>query len=196
MTPPAFEPAAFASLLARVLDAGDVASLRLRLPGADAGAIARAAEALLQVTHRADIALILDGDAETARRLGLDGVHVPAGQAAAARATFGDAGSVGAYCGGSYDDAMAAAEAGADYVAFGPARGAHAVARETVADWASAMVVPCMVSGGIDRDAAGAWASAGAEFLEFGRAAWDAPEGPGQALRGLLEAMARAPRPA
>ena len=168
VTPPAFEPAAFASLLARVLDAGDVASLRLRLPGADAGAIARAAEALLQVTHRADIALILDGDA----------------------------GSVGAYCGGSYDDAMAAAEAGADYVAFGPARGAHAVARETVADWASAMVVPCMVSGGIDRDAAGAWASAGAEFLEFGRAAWDAPEGPGQALRGLLEAMARAPRPA
>ncbi|MFZ9414328.1 MAG: thiamine phosphate synthase [Alphaproteobacteria bacterium] len=168
----------------------------MRLPGADAGAIARAAEALLQVTHRADIALILDGDAETARRLGLDGVHVPAGQAAAARATFGDAGSVGAYCGGSYDDAMAAAEAGADYVAFGPARGAHAVARETVADWASAMVVPCMVSGGIDRDAAGAWASAGAEFLEFGRAAWDAPEGPGQALRGLLEAMARAPRPA
>ena len=196
VTPLAFEPAAFASLLARVLDAGDVASLRLRLPGADAGAIARAAEALLQVTHRADIALILDGDAETARRLGLDGVHVPAGQAAAARATFGDAGSVGAYCGGSYDDAMAAAEAGADYVAFGPARGAHAVARETVADWASAMVVPCMVSGGIDRDAAGAWASAGAEFLEFGRAAWDAPEGPGQALRGLLEAMARAPRPA
>jgi thiamine-phosphate pyrophosphorylase len=196
VTPPAVEPAAFASLLARVLDAGDVASLRLRLPGADAGAIARAAEALLHVTHRADIALILDGDAETARRLGLDGVHVPAGQAAAARATFGDAGSVGAYCGGSYDDAMAAAEAGADYVAFGPARGAHAVARETVADWASAMVVPCMVSGGIDRDAAGAWASAGAEFLEFGRAAWDAPEGPGQALRGLLEAMARAPRPA
>jgi thiamine-phosphate pyrophosphorylase len=116
--------------------------------------------------------------------------------AAAARATFGDAGSVGAACGGSYDDAMAAAEAGADYVAFGPASGAHAVARETVADWASAMVVPCIVSGGIDRDAAGSWASTGAEFLEFGRAAWDAPEGPEQALRGLLDAIARAPRPA
>jgi thiamine-phosphate pyrophosphorylase len=196
VTPPAFEPAAFASLLARMLDAGDVASLRLRLPGADADAIARAAEALLRVTHRADIALLLDGDPATARRLGLDGVHVPAGLAAAARATFGDAGSVGAACGGSYDDAMAAAEAGADYVAFGPASGAHAVARETVADWASAMVVPCIVSGGIDRDAAGSWASTGAEFLEFGRAAWDAPEGPEQALRGLLDAIARAPRPA
>jgi len=38
VTPPAFEPAAFASLLARVLDAGDVASLRLRLPAWIAGA--------------------------------------------------------------------------------------------------------------------------------------------------------------
>jgi len=195
VTPPAFEPAAFASLLARVLDAGDVASLRLRMPGAGDDDVARAADALVRVTHRADIALLLDGDAALARRLGLDGVHVPADRVAAARAAFGEAGSVGAACGGSYDDAMVAAEAGADYVAFGPARGAHAVSRETVADWASAMVVPCIVSGGIDLDATGAWASTGAEFLEFGRAAWNAPEGPEQALRGLLDAIARAPRP-
>lgn len=196
VTPPAFEPAAFASLLARVLDAGDVASLRLRLPGADGEAIARAAEALMRVTHRADIALMLDGDPATARRLGFDGAHVPAGLAAAARGILGDAGSVGAACGASYDDAMGAAEAGADYVCFGPAQGQGAVAHETVRDWAGAMVVPCVVAGGIARAEAGAWASTGAEFLEFGRAVWDAPAGPGHALRDIAAAIAAAPRPA
>ncbi|MFM8991054.1 MAG: thiamine phosphate synthase, partial [Alphaproteobacteria bacterium] len=75
VTPPAFEPAAFASLLARVLDAGDVASLRLRMPGAGDDDVARVADALVRVTHRADIALLLDGDAALARRLGLDGVR-------------------------------------------------------------------------------------------------------------------------
>ncbi len=196
VTPPAFEPAAFASLLARVLDAGDVASLRLRMPGAGGDALARAAEALLRVTHRADIALLLDGDPATATRLGLDGAHVPAAQAAAARAIVGGAGSVGAACGASYDDAMGAAEAGADYVCFGPVLGQHAVARETVADWASAMVVPCVVAGGLSAAGAGHWASTGAEFLEFGRAVWDAPAGPERALADLLAAIASAPRPA
>jgi thiamine-phosphate pyrophosphorylase len=196
VTPPAFAPAAFASVLARVLDAGDVAALRLRMPGAGDDDVARAAEALMRVTHRADIALLLDGEAERARRLGLDGAHVPANRVAAARTAFGDSGSVGAACGGSYDAAMGAAEAGADYVCFGPASGTHAVARELVADWASAMVVPCMVSGGIARADAAAWAATGAEFLEFGRAVFEAAEGPEQALRALLAAIAAAPRPA
>lgn len=194
VTPPAFAPAAFASSLVRVLGAGDVASLRLRMPGADADSLARASEALMRVTHSADIALVLDGDPATARRLGFDGAHVPAAQAAAARAIFGDAGSVGAACGSSYDDAMGAAEAGADYVCFGPSCGPDAVTRETVADWASAMVVPCMVAGGIARADAGAWAATGAEFLEFGRAVWSAADGPERALRDLLAAISAARR--
>ena len=122
--------------------------------------------------------------------------HVPAAQAAAARAIVGGAGSVGAACGASYDDAMGAAEAGADYVCFGPVLDQHAVARETVADWASAMVVPCVVAGGLSAAGAGHWASTGAEFLEFGRAVWDAPAGPERALADLLAAIAAATRPA
>lgn len=194
VTPPAFVPAAFAYSLERVLGAGDVASLRLRMPGADADTLARASEALMRVTHRADIAFLLDGDPATARRLGFDGAHVRATLAGAARAVFGDAGSVGAACGASYDDAMGAAEAGADYVCFGPASGPDAVTRETVADWASAMVVPCMVAGGIARDDAGIWASTGAEFLEFGRAVWNAADGPERALLDLLATIAAADR--
>jgi len=53
-----------------------------------------------------------------------------------------------------------------------------------------------MVSGGIARADAAAWAATGAEFLEFGRAIFEAAEGPEQALRALLAAIAAAPRPA
>ncbi|MFQ5763456.1 MAG: thiamine phosphate synthase, partial [Rhodospirillales bacterium] len=45
VTPPAFEPAAFADTLAQALDADDVAALQLRLKGADDDQVRRAAEA-------------------------------------------------------------------------------------------------------------------------------------------------------
>jgi thiamine-phosphate pyrophosphorylase len=172
-----------------------VAALRLRMPGAPADDLARAAAALREVTIRADIALLLDGDADLARRLGCDGVHLPADQVAAARRILGDGGSVGAACGASRDAAMRAAEAGADYVAFGPVSGTDAVDRETVVDWAVAMVVPCVVASGIGVTNATDWAATGAEFLALGRAVWDAPEGPEAALRAIAARIAEAPRP-
>jgi thiamine-phosphate pyrophosphorylase len=192
VTPPAFEPAAFASLLPRVLAAADVAALRLRLPGADAASVARAAAALLPVTRLADIALVLDGDAGQALRLGCDGVHVPAAGVRAARAAVGDALSVGAACGASYDAAMTAAEDGADYVAFGPVAGEAAVDPDIVASWAGAMVVPCVVGGGLTPGNAGRWAATGAEFLAVGRAVWESNGDPEASLRRVAAEMAKA----
>lgn len=194
VTPPAFEPAAFASLLPRVLAAADVAALRLRMDVADDSTIARAAEALLPVTQRADIALVLDGDAGLARRLGCDGVHVPAERLRAAREAVGDALSVGAACGTSYDAAMTAAEDDADYVAFGPVAGDDAVELEVVASWAGAMLVPCVVGGGLAHADAGRWAATGAEFLAVGRAIWEDAEGPEASLRRFASEMTRAAR--
>ncbi|MBL8699953.1 MAG: thiamine phosphate synthase [Alphaproteobacteria bacterium] len=194
VTPPAFEPAAFASLLARTLDAaqadsGGVAALRLRLPGADADTLGRATTAIITVAQSRGVALLMHGEAALARRLGCDGVHVPPRDVAAARALFGAEGSVGAGCGRSTDAAMAAAEAGADYVAFGPCTGADAVDPERVADWAVAMVVPCVAGGGLDATTLPAWAATGAEFLAVGRAVWDAPEGPESAIKTLMNGL-------
>lgn len=187
VTPPAFEPAAFASLLARTLDAAPVAAVRLRMPQSDAGAIARAVAAIAPVTRDRDVALLLHGDAALARKLDCDGVHVPPRDVAAARAIFGDAGSVGAGCGRSTDAAMTAAEAGADYVAFGSCIGTEAIEREAVADWALAMVVPCVVGGGLAPDTIADWAATGVEFLAVGRAVWEAPDGPEAAIKALID---------
>jgi thiamine-phosphate pyrophosphorylase len=122
-------------------------------------------------------------------QFGCDGVHVRAGDVAAARRIVGTGVSVGAACGWSRDAAMSAAEAGADYVAFGPATEAGEAGRQAIADWSLAMVVPCVVAGGIDASSAPGWAAAGADFLAVGRAVWQAPAGPEAALRDLARGL-------
>jgi thiamine-phosphate pyrophosphorylase len=194
VTPPEFEPAAFASLVARLLAIGDVAALRLRLPGADPRQISAAVAALAPVTRQADIALLLDGDPGLARQLGCDGVHVAPTAVRAARSVFGIDGTVGAACGNLRDAAMTAADDGADYVAFGPVIGDDAVMRETVVDWAMAMLVPCVVAGGLSATSLPTWATTGAEFLTLGRALWRATEGPETMLRAVLDARRKAAR--
>ncbi len=51
ITPPAFDPAPFADLLAAALDAGDVAAVQLRLKDADDAAWQRAIDALRPVAQ-------------------------------------------------------------------------------------------------------------------------------------------------
>ncbi len=189
VTPPVFVPAAFAPVLGRAIGAADVAAVRLRMPGASVAERAAAAAALRAITNRADIALLLDGDPALAVQLGCDGVHVQAGDVAAARRIVGSGASVGAACGWSRDAAMDAAEAGADYVAFGPATGSGEAGRQAIADWALAMVVPGVVAGGIDASSARGWAAAGADFLAVGRAVWQDPAGPEAALRDLARSL-------
>jgi thiamine-phosphate pyrophosphorylase len=79
---------------------------------------------------------------------------------------------------------MGAAEEGADYVWFCAA----AAGAETLSAWAEAMVVPCIVGGGIDARNAASWASTGAEFLAVGRAVW-ASSDPAVALRRIAAAL-------
>ena len=60
ITPPKFEPRAFADELKRALDGGDVACLQLRLKDASDDEIMRAAEILMPIAQRADAAFILN----------------------------------------------------------------------------------------------------------------------------------------
>ena len=69
-----------------------------------------------------DVAVVIDDHVKLALRHGLDGVHLNDGAKAVryARKELGDDAIVGAFCGTSRHEGMNAAEAGADYVAFGP----------------------------------------------------------------------------
>ena len=67
---------------------------------------------------------------------------------AEARKTLGAEASIGVFCGFSRDDAMRLAEAGADYVAFGPTDEGDSDAidqcAELIAWWSEIFVVPCI----------------------------------------------------
>ena len=108
ITPPEVELSTFPGTLASVLDAHDIACVRLALATRDEDRIARAADALREVTHARDVALVLSDHTLMVERLGLDGVHLSdaARSVRHARKTLGPDAIVGAFCGGSRHDGL------------------------------------------------------------------------------------------
>jgi thiamine-phosphate pyrophosphorylase len=190
ITPPAFEPAAFAETLAVALDAGDVASVQLRLKDAEDEAVLRAGEALMPVAHARDVAFIVNDRVDLARDLGADGVHIGQDDLPyeAARLAVGEDAIVGVTCHDSRHLAMEAAEKGADYVAFGAFFPTDTKAPKTLADpellrwWQAFMTVPCVAIGGITVENARGLVEAGADFLAVVAGVWDHPQGPAAAV--------------
>lgn len=198
ITPPQFDPAAFADTLAGALDAGGVACVQLRLKDIDDDAIRRAADILRPVTQDRDIAFLMNDRPDLAVETGCDGVHI--GQEDAtyeeARALVGKDAIVGVTCRNSRHLAMVAAEKGADYVAFGAFFPSVTKERktsatlETLETWSTTMTIPCVAIGGITVDNCGPLVAAGADFLAVVAGVWDYPAGPAAAVKAFARAIA------
>ncbi|MCL4187393.1 MAG: thiamine phosphate synthase [Rhodobacteraceae bacterium] len=182
LTPPAIELAGFPGKLARVLDGAPVACLRLALATRDEDALIRAADSCREVAHARDVPVVIEAHVALAGRLGLDGVHLADGARGVrkARAALGREAIVGAFCGTSRHEGITAAEAGADYVAFGPA-GATALGQggqaggELFAWWSEMIEVPVVAEGALSAEAVAAL-SPMADFLAFGEEIWRADD--------------------
>ena len=198
ITPPRLEPRAFAETLKAALDAGDVASLQLRLKTesektASADAIRRASEVLMPLTQSYGVAFIINDSAELAAELNADGVHVGQDDMPyeEARRIVGPDRIVGVTCHASRHLAMEAGEAGADYVAFGAffetgTKVAKSRAETEILTWWSEMfVVPCVAIGGITVGNAAPLVAAGADFLAVSGGVWAHPDGPAAAVRAF-----------
>ncbi len=203
ITPPGLaeaDPEAFAAALDAARGGGDVASVQLRLKNVDDDAVRRAAKALLPVCRAHDVAFIVNDRADLAAELGADGVHIGAedGDYAAARAVVGSNAIVGVSCYDSRHLGVDAAEAGADYVAFGAFFPTQTKNPPTRADpdilrwWNQLVTVPCVAIGGIGIDNCGALVAAGADFLAVISGVWDHPDGPAAAVRAYNAAIADA----
>jgi thiamine-phosphate pyrophosphorylase len=199
ITPPSITDVdLFAGPLAGAFSAGDVAALQVRLkdrPEAEIEALVRRIQPLCE-TH--DVALILNDDPRLAARLGCDGVHIGQsdGPYAEARRLMGKDRIVGVTCHDSRHLAMEAAEAGADYVAFGaffPTATKDASTRaepEIIEIWQETMQTPCVAIGGITVENCDALIEAGADFLAVSAGVWRYPEGPAAAVAAFTRKLA------
>jgi thiamine-phosphate pyrophosphorylase len=193
ITPPTFEPRAFAEELKRALDGGDVACLQLRLKDVSDGEIMRAAEVLMPIAQKRDVAFIINDRPDIAHMIRADGVHI--GQEdtpyAEAREIVGKDAIVGVTCHNSRDLAFEAGEAGADYVAFGAFFPTKTKEPKTVADiellqwWAETMTVPVVAIGGITVENAKPLVDARADFIAVSAGVWNYAEGPHAAVKAF-----------
>jgi thiamine-phosphate pyrophosphorylase len=200
VTPASLDPTEFRDRLAAALDAGEVAAVQLRLKDAGDDAIRRACDVLRPVAQQRGVAFLLNDRPDLAAQTGCDGAHV--GQQdtpyAEARRLLGADRIVGVTCHASRDLAMDAAEAGADYVAFGaffPTTtkvSGHRADLEILRWWAEIMTVPCVAIGGITPENCGPLVVAGADFLAVVSAVWTVPEGPAAAVKAFEAAISAA----
>jgi len=197
VTPSVLEPQPFRDELAAALDGGDVASVQLRLKDVDDDAVKRAIEILMPVATGRDVAFILNDRPDLALAMGCDGAHV--GQKdmpyAEARRLLGPDRIVGVTCHDSRHFALVAAEAGADYVAFGafyPTKTKPSNYRpqpELLEWWNEVMTVPSVAIGGITPENCVPLVEAGADFIAVVSAVWESPDGPGAAVKRFNAAM-------
>ncbi|WP_370048787.1 MULTISPECIES: thiamine phosphate synthase [Salipiger] len=194
ITPPEFDLSAFPAQLDAVLQAAPIACIRLALATRDEDRIMRAADAVREVAHAHDVALVIDTHVVLAQRLGLDGVHLTDGARSVrhARKELGPDAIVGAFCAASRHDGMTAGETGADYVSFGPVGGASlgdgTLAEPELFEWWSQMIeLPVVAEGGLTPELV-ATLTPLTDFFGIGEEIWSQDD-PAAALKDLIAAM-------
>jgi thiamine-phosphate pyrophosphorylase len=194
ITPAEFELDSYPALLASCLDSTEVGCVRLALGTKDETRIAKATDALREVTHARDVALVIESHILMVERLGLDGVHLMDGARSVkkVRADLGADAIVGSYCANSRHDGMTAGELGADYVSFGPV-GATPLGDGTQAElelfewWSKMIEVPVVAEGALNVDLIRTLAPH-TDFFGIGDEIWGADD-PALALADLRAAM-------
>ena len=185
--------------LTEVLEVADVACVLLRQDAAEPDPAFDLR--LRELTVALDVALLVENDAARAKRIGADGVHLPADAAlyGQAREHLGQRAIIGVGCNESRHGAMLLAELGADYVAFGPT--AAASDRETeeraglIAWWSEIFVVPCVAWNVETPEEAANLARLGADFVALSPSIWQAEDAAARIAKigaGLREARSAA----
>ena len=185
------------------LNGGDVACLQVRLKSVEGVKapphdIERVMKAILPVANERDVAVLLNDDPQLAKDLGADGVHI--GQSdmpyRKARELLGDEASIGVTCHNSRHLALEAAEAGADYVAFGAffstttKQASHCADPQLLEWWQDVTTVPCVAIGGITVENCEPLVTHGADFLAVSSGVWAHRDGPAEAVTAFNRIIA------
>ncbi len=188
----------FPAALEAALSAGPVAAFQFRVKDIDQHEAAALAEPLQAICAAHDVAFIVNDSVALAKRLKADGVHLGQGDGDVreAREILGRDAQIGVTCHNSRHLAMEAAEAGADYVAFGAfyptstKQVEHIAELDTLQKWSMVTEIPCVAIGGITSENAKPVIEAGADFLAVSSAVWNHPQGPPEAVKAFNALLA------
>ncbi len=151
------------------LEAGDIAAL---LIGAKANATLReCAKGLVSVSQERDVAILVQEDAQLARDLGADGVHLTGDldDFKVARDILGSDAIIGVSANFNRHLAMELAEAGASYVGFlDDPRDPEAIS----VWWAAVMEIPSVIEVPVEQDFVVSAVEAGIEFVMPDESMW------------------------
>ncbi len=181
ITPPKIELDVFVPVFEAALDGGDVACLQIRLKQAPDQDIVAAARRLKPICDAHAVALLINDRPDLAAAGDADGAHV--GQQdmsyAEARRLLGEAAIIGVTCHDSRHLAIAAANDGADYVAFGAFFDTATKAAKSRTDWeilrwwSELVEVPVVAIGGITAENCAPLVAAGANYLAVMGGVWN-----------------------
>jgi len=167
LTPPVIDDmAAFLKDLEAALSAAPVACLQIRLKDIEDSALIQAGQAIVPLCHRFGVNVLMNDRPDLVAAVGADGAHIGQDDMDyfSSRELLGGDAIIGVTCHNSKSLAFKAAEAGADYVAFG----------------ASSVAI-----GGITVDNAAQVIEAGADFIAVSAGVWNYKEGPAAAVSKL-----------
>jgi thiamine-phosphate pyrophosphorylase len=179
--------------LAAALESAEIASVVIEAGDAES------AKPLIAAAQKTGAAALLAGDAQLARTLKADGVHLPVGATEAdyeeARNVLGQRFIIGADAGRSRDTAMRLGEAGAEYIGFGipefvgDTESARGRQLDLIQWWAEIFEVPCVAFDVATPSDAEALAGAGADFVAVRLASAMSPEDVRTTLRDYAVAL-------
>ena len=201
LTPPIIDDVTqFCEQLSQVLAGGHVAVLQIRLKSANGdamedSALIQAATPIVQVCKAAGVSVLMNDRPDLAAQIGADGAHIGQNDMDyfSSRDMLGGDAILGVTCHNSKDLAFAAANAGADYVAFGAFFETSTKSPKSRAEleilswWQEAVEVPSVAIGGINLSNAAHVIRAGADFIAVCSGVWDHKDGPQAALKQLSQ---------
>jgi len=196
ITPPQIaDMAAFCADLRAALTAAPVACLQIRLKEMNGdkmpnSAIIQATTAIKPICHEFGTLVIINDNPDIAKETHADGCHIGQNDMDyfSCRELLGGDAIIGVTCHNSKGLAFEAANAGADYVAFGAffetltKAAKHRADLEILEWWHEAVEIPSVAIGGITVDNAAPVIAAGADFIAVSSGVWAYPDGPVSAV--------------
>ena len=181
ITPQGGDDQLLCDVLHAVVEAGDIAALLVRAENTEK---LMARMQILQLPAQDnEIAVLIEEDATLARQSGADGVHVTGNidTVSHARNIVGENMIVGVNPGNSRHDAMEAAEAQPDYVAFD--------SHDMALWWAPLFEIPCVDMEAANFDDAKTLVAAGTEFICPINDIWANPSDASEAVKHYNELL-------